>query len=101
MNIEHLKLILEAVNGVSDGAIYIAILWLGVEYLTAILIAAVIVFLLIVAKKLITLALTTQTLISKLQGHIGEDGYLSNRVKERISYLVVLGLETEKSKESR
>ena len=99
MNIEHLKLILDAVNGVSDGAVYIAILWLGVEYLKAILVAGVIVLLIMVAKKLITMALTTQTLISTLQAKIGEVGYLSDRVKERIAQLIDLGLEAEKLKE--
>jgi len=101
MNIEHLKLILEAVNGVSDGAIYIAILWLGVGYLKVILVAGVIIFLIIVAKKLITIALTTRTFISELQMKIGKSGYLYDSQKDQITRLFDLGLETEKSTERR
>ena len=101
MDIENLKLILEAVNGVSDGAIYIAILWLGVEYLTAILVAAVIVFAVITAKKLISIVISTSGFISMLQAKIGESGILFDRHRDEIARLVDLGLEVDKSNERR
>ena len=98
MDLDQLKLILQTVQGVSNGALTFAILWLVKDIL---LTGVGYIFGVFVVKKIfeaITMGITRTQLHKMLMTEIGANVYLDDGDQKRVVELVRKGLEAEKSK---
>lgn len=98
MDIEQLKLILEALEGVGEGAWWIALLWIAKGYFTAILTAAVFIALAAVGAR-VTMALNknhnlVMQLASKTPGIVQSHTYLYDSEREKIREQHARGVPT-------
>ena len=92
MNLEELKLILDVVQGATNGAMTIAVLWILKGYFIGLLAAGVILFIAHRAGLLLAAIPFTHT----LQLMVNEEpGFLHGRVKLKITDILAKGLEAQ------
>ena len=92
MNIEELKVVLEMVKGVSNGAVDVALVWMAREYFTTLIGAGVGVFAIVKVGALLTRIIDNVGMAATLRDLLGVGEY-SFGVKERKKVIDILSKE--------
>ena len=87
MDIEQLKLILEAARAAGDGAVQVVFIWFAFKFVTIFLKAGLVGGFLLAAYKLILRAITEFSFLEKIESEIGDRLYHNSDKKKFLKFL--------------